>query len=151
MRRDRRLPRSGCMACVEFAQGECTYRLRYGCGAKDRAAGLDLGVCVFELARRFEIGDPTRELLAILPEPDCSEALLRLEFLLDAFVYSDRSAAWVAIAGDAASYNHEDEEYFLAVDRYRTAGSTAVSRRYADLRPFVDRAKNLQAEKINSA
>lgn len=143
VRRDRRLPRYGCMTCTEYADGACLYRERFGCADEDRAVGLDVGFCPFEHSFREEIGEPMRAMLAILPEPDREEALLCLELLLDALVYSHRSGIWMTMAGDAARYDIDDEDYFRAVDRYRTAGSTAVSRRYSDLRSFVDRAKEL--------
>ena len=51
-RKDRRVPRNGCMRCVEAPKGTCPYREVWECSDEVREVGLQLGHCVVEEIHR---------------------------------------------------------------------------------------------------
>ena len=144
-RRDRRAPRNGCMRCVEAPMGTCPYREVWECSDEILEAGLQLGHCVIEEITRAAQREKALAMMEHVSTHMRDYARELIELWLDAWLYLQRANAWEWILWNRpraeGGYDMAEEEHLRALARYRMAGSNRMFRRYLQLVPVIEDAR----------
>ncbi len=136
------------MPCVERVGAECPYRTVFGCTVEDKALGVELGKCVFEVARRETLLEDYNPLVEYVPEEGRREFAYAVVRLIDALLYSARATMWRGIAFNQAVAEGRDpfrSPDARAAERYVDAGANRMLRTLAIVRPLVDEARKVKA------
>jgi hypothetical protein len=135
------------MPCLERSRGtECPYRGSLGCTEADKAFGIEMGRCVFEMAHRQALIEEYDRYLKRIPAELRPEYASAVFSVIDALIYAMRATVWQAIVCNGAVARGEEmsssEEVVIAL-RYAEAGTNRLVRAYARLRGVQEQAAEL--------
>ena len=138
------------MRCVVAPRGtiECLYRTAYSCSDPIREIGLKLGHCVIERLSRDAERDEAQRFIEHLSTHARDQARDLVELWLDAKLYVNRATTWAGILWnrplEEGGADMGEEEHLRALARYRMAGTNRLYRRFTQLQPFMDDARENQ-------